>query len=178
MPHAHSDRSYNHNRQHCDSNGYSQAPSSAGTSRTAPNHNHAQSSHSASSQSSQQYAYLLPHSSTQGPTQQQNNQYWHPVPRSWQTENPEAWRATLQEALNYPSTSNSNYIPTNHHHQTHQANPHQQQANSLSSSNLQQLNAATAATSNIAMWMNESQRDGAWDGAGWVLMEEGRGGNS
>ncbi|KAF2793041.1 hypothetical protein K505DRAFT_338143 [Melanomma pulvis-pyrius CBS 109.77] len=171
-----------HSRHEQKNQGHDRPVSTSGYANiSTANHNHNGTRHSspyyqtppngsahASSSSSQHHPYQ----------QQPPPQSWHSVSRPWDTMNPEVHQAMQAPALNptphqqhhhqYPhghTPTGQPYQPANRNPQ-YQGSPSSAPQHRLTSSSLQQVDTGRAPPSRVALWMNEDQRVGGWNGVG------------
>lgn len=94
------------------------------------------------------------------PRYQYEHQGWKRVHRSWDSPN---------EEMSNPTFNSGNG-------RQHQTSPSHQDSSAtmdrLTSSRLQNLNQNTAPRDNMQVYMNQIQRDGVWDGVGWVKQRD------
>jgi hypothetical protein len=107
--------------------------------------------------------------------------HWHAVPRPWASAYPDdRYVAASHSSANGPSFPlNSSYYshgylptapPTRTNQGGHTPSSEDTDANRprLTLSNLQQLDRDRRSTDNMAIWRAEDQREGAWNGVGYV----------
>jgi hypothetical protein len=141
------------------------------------------------------------HTSSQHYTQQQQqydtSRHWHAVPRPWTTQYPDNHHMSPGH-----SSAGSQAFPLNSAHYSHgyaasrpsaqNDNIHANYANNtsythgsqstdgsapppgLTRAQLDQLNAEHPRTSNMSLWRREDQREGSWNGVGYVSVPRER----
>jgi len=107
--------------------------------------------------------------------------HWQAVPRSWEAVDPRTSRATQDPALDQrlialspgsrDSRSHTHVSRHSESSQTHDSTPGPS-GPQLTASRLKNFDSRQPSTTNMDRWMGASQRDGAWDGVGYVRMRE------